>query len=984
MRFYWKEEPVKEAVKGLGDREMRRKAKAAYEFLKHSEDSAYGKFVREHTEFLRGNPETERPARRRRLAFLEEPGSECALWPCLFWRLDQTFSNERATDPRRQRCETLEEALRPAARLEAGEEEGAGDAEVEGEDGDLVRHSIKRLYGALALGCLLGYTEHFEILQYVYDLHLWTDLGSKRSLGRGVPMRLMMAGSSFSPIYWKRVQNGLVDLVRQVGFPKFFWTLAPSEWTLPYHEFIKDGMAKALRGRLRLPVEETLHIAHVLLQTAKGFLLGDTGARKDWTDHLFKVQDETGQGRRLHGFLRLEFQDGTRKKETQEYHGSGRPHVHLLIFGDDDLVRTLDMPGIASATMPENDEDLAGYVKGSQIDHKQDSGRGVFEEETRFVEEAGAWKLKHLEEDHETGLRGYLVDVLDALKSRQDFLIGEDKIGMLRQYITKYLSKFSDAASQDWLNDDADAVSIATTVLSRYHPLEPEMVLQLFGAKFRQWHFTTIGGGKRDFVVPLPDVENLSERHEVRRYEAAAWARGKISLLDFLRKTNAEGGVSAWLKKKHAAQAEPGEALEQFAARYKMQGEKVVAADMGSRLGDKFYGQWLTLNMPFKKLNDFVDEEQLKKVPPQHRYLTMALLHGYGQNTEEMDLELKIEGHSRKAAQSIKDMLAANKTLIEDYLAGRVAEEAPAAAAEVGQNAAAAARMGYNRQQRRFKEVLDEAVDRALRGRSEDAAEVEEAQAQARAEARALVCMGPPGTGKTTVCHVKIEELLANSGKVLFALPTAQLASRMRERYGRRAGLDIDTCHAAFGLNEVAAGELPFLVTYDLIVVDEVSQLTAQHSDRILRLWEAADKLPALVFVGDRWQMSGFGDQRPWQSNHWKRATFKTEFIHSYRCQDPEFEKLLKQLRTSKPDKKTLRQLQRRKAWGPPGPPTPEGLSRLLHAHPNTTIVACSRAGAEEVNLQGDGCVPHEECSQGHSATTCEPRACESGPGQGI
>ena len=76
-------------------------------------------------------------------------------------------------------------------------------------------------------------------------------------------MRLMMAGSSFSPVYWKRVQNGLVDLVRQVGFPKFFWTLAPSEWTLPYHHFVKDGMAKALRGRLRLPVEESLHIAHI-------------------------------------------------------------------------------------------------------------------------------------------------------------------------------------------------------------------------------------------------------------------------------------------------------------------------------------------------------------------------------------------------------------------------------------------------------------------------------------------------------------------------------------------------------------------------------------------------------------------------------------------------------------------------------------------------------------------------------------------------
>ena len=70
---------------------------------------------------------------------------------------------------------------------------------------------------------------------------------------------------------------------------------------------------------------------------------------------------------------------------------------------------------------------------------------------------------------------------------------------------------------------------------------------------------------------------------------------------------------------------------------------------MGSRLGDKFYGQWLTLNLPFKKLTDFVDEKQLKKVPPQHCYLTMAYLRGYGRDLEAIDLELKIKGHQGHA-----------------------------------------------------------------------------------------------------------------------------------------------------------------------------------------------------------------------------------------------------------------------------------------------------------------------------------------------
>ena len=109
--------------------------------------------------------------------------------------------------------------------------------------------------------------------------------------------------------------------------------------------------------------------------------------------------------------MRIEFQDGTRKLPTQEYHGSGRPHLPLLVFGDDDLIRTLDLSSAASATMP-SDADLAGYVRGSQLDHKQDSGRGIFAEENQYVEELSAWRLKHLPEDQETGLRGYLPDVL--------------------------------------------------------------------------------------------------------------------------------------------------------------------------------------------------------------------------------------------------------------------------------------------------------------------------------------------------------------------------------------------------------------------------------------------------------------------------------------------------------------------------------------------------------------------------------------------
>ena len=123
--------------------------------------------------------------------------------------------------------ETLEDVLfgggragrRPPADLEA---EG-----VEGEDGVLVRHSVKRRFQALALGPVLEYGAEFTILQFVFDLHLWSDLGSKKNLGYTVPMRVMMKGNSFSPLYWKEVHFTLLDAVRQLGYPKVFFTLAP-------------------------------------------------------------------------------------------------------------------------------------------------------------------------------------------------------------------------------------------------------------------------------------------------------------------------------------------------------------------------------------------------------------------------------------------------------------------------------------------------------------------------------------------------------------------------------------------------------------------------------------------------------------------------------------------------------------------------------------------------------------------------------------
>ena len=105
----------------------------------------------------------------------------------------------------------------------------------------------------------------------------------------------------------------------------------------------------------------------------------------------------------------------------------------------------------------------------------------------------------------------------------------------LLQNASKYVSIFSDSNYDEWPNDKASADSVAWRVLEEYHPLEPEVVLQLAGAAFRQWQCGTSHGGKRDIVAPKGDATP-----EVVAYMQRKWRQDKMSFLEFLRKSTAK------------------------------------------------------------------------------------------------------------------------------------------------------------------------------------------------------------------------------------------------------------------------------------------------------------------------------------------------------------------------------------------------------------------------------------------------------------
>lgn len=260
-----------------------------------------------------------------------------------------------------------------------------------------------------------------------------------------------------------------------------------------------------------------------------------------------------------------------------------------------------------------------------------------------------------------------------------------------------------------------------------------------------------------------------------------------------------------------------------------------------------------------------------------------------------------------------------------------------------------------NRQQQDYAQRLREAVAHAFAVR--DAQSEEEAQHIVEAERPKIeVCFGPPGTGKTAATYLVIEEVLEQGGYVLFAVYTAQLASRVREKYAnhpRRRQLRIDTCHAAFGLDADTA-DFPLLAEYQLIVIDEVSQLSGAQNDRIIRARNYVDDVPAMAELGDRWQMAGFGVLRPWHSRLWQRAVHATTLVKPYRCLDEQYQGILDMLRTAKPTEAAWGELKRKflrtnKAW-PGDEPDVADVRRLLLDFPQTTMLAVSRQGAALLN----------------------------------
>ena len=117
---------------------------------------------------------------------------------------------------------------------------------------------------------------------------------------------------------------------------------------------------------------------------------------------------------------------------------------------------------------------------------------------------------------------------------------------------------------------------------------------------------------------------------------------------------------------------------------------------------------------------------------------------------------------------------------------------------------------------------------------------------------------GGPGTGKTEVIIAAARRALEDGCRVLIAGPIGLLVSMYRLRLPHLQNLTMETLHSAFRITRDAdAAYIPpgRLRHYDLIVVDEVSQIDAFVWRKLKTALGELRPCPFVVFVGDFQQL---------------------------------------------------------------------------------------------------------------------------------
>ena len=511
-----------------------------------------------------------------------------------------------------------------------------------------------------------------------------------------------------------------------------------------------------------------------------------------------------------------------------------------------------------------------------------------------------------------------------------------------------YLPKFSSSFAQELLNDQATDFTLARRVLADYHPLQPEMIMQLAAQQHPQF---LCPGIVRKFVVPVPWQREPPTL--VQNYMTSSWKGDNMSLLEYLQKAGSDGQVSQRYRRVHKA-FNVQVPVEEWIKHVPANGQILVANVMYTHSNDRYFGQWLLLNVPFRRIDDLWHPEAAR-LPEALRYLGLCVLHRprFWRDPEQVRRELRHEARTELYIDNKLDMLASRIELIDAYFAGELTLAENPAPPLHGVARFEEGNLDLAPEQAGVIAVITDRVEHALQAKFPEERDVEAWGVWLDAKPsqnKVTVVLGPAGSGKSTAVEVAMSRAIERGAHVGVACPTGMLATRYRARH---PDVDVDTVHGMFALHKDELATADMMQPYDLIVIDEVGQLPTWIFDRLLRLWDAADRRPALVFVGDFCQLTGLDGTTAKDSLRWGEMHIM-QLREMRRCKCPSLRWKLELLRSAIPSSQQLKKIVKghracllHKSYKAPAA---TDVAAILRETPNTVFVTISRRGSARLS----------------------------------
>eukprot|EP00971_Amphidinium_carterae_P156474 3101712-Amphidinium_carterae.2 len=435
----------------------------------------------------------------------------------------------------------------------------------------------------------------------------------------------------------------------------------------------------------------------------------------------------------------------------------------------------------------------------------------------------------------------------------------------------------------------------------------------------------------------------------------------------------------------------------------------MVAAVTAMRFSDTFYAQWCVLNIPFRSFVDLHFEE-LRLVPEHFHGFAMALHHrsSLWRDLEAVQADLQRDALADHIIRSNLAMIEAHIAIVDGYWSGELVlgvDATPMRRLPEG----ASLPPGLEQEQWMVVDRINNRVQEALQQRQDQDDRQDWASAPWFKSSQAMAVLGPAGSGKSTAVQVAVHKAIESNANVVIACPTRMLVARttymnallnlliamtMKARTflgmdnttrkgnadanerGSKGGIlsrenscsrirekfphyDVDSIHATFELFKPEHQTLDAMQQLDLVIVEEVSQVSQETFERLLRLWDAAQRRPVLVFVGDFAQLKGVDPTTARDSLRWTTHVNKLYLHTMRRCKCPVLKWKLQLLRGHKPNKHQLGKIltghkapsqQYRSSFHMPQVPTENDIGWIFRENPETTCVCISRHATSWVN----------------------------------